>query len=126
MLTPSDPVTTDLIAGGAHVGQTVYLEEGDALEILSHGDFAAHEPTNMRALLLETLRDPERLPAEAWAYHEPATLTPERDALAAGTRAEYALLVEAVRGFYEREDLWFDGDAFDAGVTVFMSFLEAE
>ncbi len=126
VLTPSDPVTTDLIAGGAHVGQTVYLEEGDALEILSHGDFAAHEPTNMRALLLETLRDPERLPAEAWAYHEPATLTPERDALAAGTRAEYALLVEAVRGFYEREDLWFDGDAFDAGVTVFMSFLEAE
>ncbi|MBZ0117486.1 MAG: hypothetical protein K8H88_10850 [Sandaracinaceae bacterium] len=125
VLIPSDPITTDLLPGGSHVGHTIYLEEGDALEILSNTDFAAHEPINERQLILETLRD-DRIPEAAWAYHAMEALNPDREAARAGSVAEYQKLIAVVREYYVSRDLYFDRDAFDASLPTFFSLLEAE
>jgi hypothetical protein len=120
VLLPSDPITTDLIAGGAHVGHTLYLEEGDALEILLHNDFEAHEPTVTRARITETLRD-ARIPATAWAYHPMETFNPARVPSAAGSVAEYEKLIAAIRAYYVDRDATFDREAFDALVPAFLA-----
>lgn len=125
VLLPSDPITTSLLPGGAHVGHTVYLEEGDTLEILSHADFEAHEPVEARRLILETLRDP-RIPEVAWAYREAEALAPGRDPARAGTAAEYRTLIDAVRDYYASRDLFFDVEAYDALNETFLELLEAE
>ena len=125
VLLPSDPITTDLIAGGAHVGHTVYLEEGDALTILSHTDFQAHEPIVLRQRITDTLRD-DRVPETAWAYHAIEELVPTRDAAAAGTLAEYEKLIEAVRRYYVERDQFFDLDAFDRGLGPFRALVTGE
>ena len=122
VLIPSDPITSDLIPGGAHVGHTVYLEEGDTLEILAHKDLAAHEPINMRALITDTLRD-SRVPAEAWAYHEMEVLNPARDGSKAGTISEYEKLIAAVRDYYASRDLFFDVQAYDASASIFLGLV---
>ena len=125
VLLPSDPVTTDLIAGGAHVGHTVYLAVGDALNISSHTDFDAHEPLEERSHILETLRDP-RIPEVAWAYREMEELNPDREEAEAGGVAEYQRLAQAVRDYYTRADLYFDREAFDASTEVFVALVGGE
>lgn len=125
VLNPSDPITTDLLAGGAHVGHTVYLEEGDALTIVSHDDFDAHEPIRIRRRITETLRDP-RIPERAWVYHPIEALVPTRDPAAAGTLPEYEKLITAVRDYYESRDLFFDVDAFERSLAPFRTIVGAE
>ncbi|MFT5354053.1 MAG: hypothetical protein ACI9KE_001253 [Polyangiales bacterium] len=123
VLLPSDPVTTDLIAGGSHVGQTVYLENPNPISIASHSDFEAHEPIVVRQRITDVLRD-TRVPERAWAYQATADLTPLRDDSMAGSASEYTKLIDSVSAYYEDRGLYFDHDAFDAGVGIFLGFIE--
>jgi hypothetical protein len=125
VLLPSDPITTDLIPGGAHVGHTVYLEEGDALNIVSHTDFRAHEVAVTRQLITDTLRD-ERIPDAGWTYHAVEEFVPTRDATAAGTLAEYEKLIDATRRYYADRDQFFDLDAFERGLEPFRALVAGE
>lgn len=123
VLMPSDPVTTDLVAGGSHVGQTVYLENPDPIEIASHTDFEAHEPIVVRERITSALRD-TRIPLRAWAYQDTSTLTPTRDDNMAGSASEYAKLIDTITAYYEDRGLYFDQEAFDASVGIFLGFIE--
>ena len=123
VLMPSDPVTTDLVAGGSHVGQTVYLENPDPVAIASHTDFDAHEPIEVRSRITDALRDP-RVPERAWAYRATAELTPTRDGAMAGSASEYTKLIESITAYYQEHGLYFAQEAFDAGVGIFLGFID--
>ncbi|MFK7998334.1 MAG: hypothetical protein AB8H86_02010 [Polyangiales bacterium] len=123
VLMPSDPVTTDLVAGGSHVGQTVYLENPDPIEIASHTDFDAHEPTVVRERMTSALRD-TRIPERAWAYQDTAALTPTRDEAMVGSASEYAKLIDTITAYYEDRGLYFDQEAFDVSAGLFLGFIE--
>ncbi len=119
VLIPTDPITTERIPGGQHIGQTVYVEQPSAWDALALPDFEAHEPTNVRQRMVETLRD-DRIPPSAWAYHDMEALNPSRDDDEAGHTGEYLKLGDAVRTYYASGDRWFDEDAFDVGFEIFL------
>ena len=123
VLLPSDPVTTDLVAGGSHVGQTVYLENPDPITIASHSDFDAHEPIVVRQRITDSLRD-ARVPERAWAYRDTPELTPLRDDSMAGSASEYTKLINTVTEYYVERGLYFDHEAFDVSAGLFLGFIE--
>lgn len=122
VLIPTDPITSSLTPGTFHVGQSVYLQ-------LPRESFPAdgddHEPVELRADMVDTLDDPERIPAEAWRYVPLADWVPTRDPKQAGTEAEYEKLVDAVREYQLDHAPDFDHDAYEAGVDDFMRLLRA-
>ncbi len=124
VLIPTDPITAEAGTGARHVGQSVYLEVPTAADAGELPNFDDHEPSNERALMLETLRDP-RLPELAWRYREMTEINPGRVEDEAGTEAEYRRLAEAVRTYYDDGDLWFAREAFDDTFEVFLDLLPA-
>lgn len=120
VLIPTDPITTSLIAGGKHVGKTVYVALPRETAPSSGDD---HEPAILREMVVDTLRDPERIPELAWMYREMEELNPSRDPEAAGTPDEYDKLVGATKDYYTDRSLWFDHDSFDAAFLEFQGLL---
>ena len=121
VLVPTDPITNSYLVTGAHVGQTVYLAEP---RDTSPPDTSFHEPEVIRAFMVDTLRDPDRLPASAWRYVALETWSPDRQAEQAGTPAEYDKLIEANAAYYATRGLWFDDEAFSASVQTFHGLLD--
>jgi hypothetical protein len=121
VLIPTDPITTSLIAGGKHVGKTVYVALPRETAPSSGDD---HEPAILREMMVDTLRDPERIPALAWMYREMDELHSSRDPDEAGSPAEYEKLAEATKAYYSDRDLWFDHDSFDASFLEFQTLLQ--
>ncbi len=121
VLLPTDFITTDAIAGGSHVGTSVYLVQPTSEEAAAV-DLDAHEPRNERAAMVTVFDDP-RIPPDAWEYHELEWLVPDRDADAAGTAAEYRKLAAGTLDYYRDRGLPFDEAAFDASLDTFLELL---
>ena len=111
LLISTDPVTTQILPGGSHVGKTVYVN-GDLLtDWFGLPSAAAHEPENIRTFMTDAMGDP-RTPARAWRYTDLAELDPSRDDDQAGSRAEMQKLGDALLRYYADAGQWLDEDAF--------------
>lgn len=123
VLIPTDPITSELIAGVKHVGQTVYLEVPTPEDAGALPDFEDHEPLEIRARMTDVLRD-DRIPSEAWRYHAMEDLHPERVEEEAGTGAEYRRLADVVSAWYAERDQAFAGEEYEAGVEELLGLLD--
>ncbi len=119
VLVPNDPITTEKVAGGKHVGKTVYARK---TSLLQRPDFGAHEPELLRRLLVDALSDAQ-IPPTAWRYREMKELNPERDNAGRGSPVEFRKLSNAVRRYYEQPGHWFDSSAFDKTFEVWSTIL---
>lgn len=120
VLISSDPITSGLIAGGKHVGTTVYLDSPGVVP--DRPDVAGHEPERLRELMLASLQDP-RIPATAWRYRDMVELNPQRDQSRRGSAGEFQKLEDAVLRYYRDNDLRFDEAAFARDAELFNSIL---
>ena len=119
VLIPSDPITTEKLPGGKHVGKTVYVSQPRAIKTFSPPDFQAHEPANIRKQLLSGLNDP-RIPATAWETREMINLNPDRDQSKKGSPGEYFKLASSIERYYHENDIYFDSTGFKLDFNLFL------
>jgi hypothetical protein len=120
VLVSTDPITNDVFDAGRGVGTTVYVNLVCGNGPFGLPDFDAHEPKTIRDFMKLAIADP-RTPAEAWAYVDMETLNPSRNSEAAGSRAEYDKLVDAIERYYEAQGTWFDVEAFRRDYELLLS-----
>lgn len=126
VLLTTDPITTEKIVGGKHVGKTVYVNKRRIMDMVTpwlKGD--SHEPLEIRALMIAGLADP-RIPSTAWRYHAMTDLNPGRDAAGQGSLAEYEKLAGAVQRYYRDNGLWFDHRSFERSFDLFRTLLQSD
>ncbi len=121
VLAPGDPITGSYLVPGFPVGQSVYLADPAETGGPSAED---HEPPRIRALMRDVFRDPDRIPAEAWAYLELDELSPDRNPDNAGTRAEYEKLIEGQQRYEGGHGIWVDDAAVTTSVDHFFRLLD--
>lgn len=125
VLIPSDPITTEKIPSGKHVGKTVYVSKPRFIKAFSPPDIAAHEPKNVRKQMLRGLND-ARIPATAWKTWAMAALNPDRDKSMKGTPEEYAKLVAVIERYYGEKRIYFDLEGLREDFEVFLEVLGGE
>jgi hypothetical protein len=122
VLIPSDPISSQKVPGGKHVGKTVYLSKPKALDAISPPSFSGHEPARLREFLVAGLDDPS-IPTEAWKTYKMTALNPERDKSGKGDSGEYLKLAASIERYYQERGLYFDRDAFKKDVELFLEIL---
>ena len=126
VLVSTDPITTQKVVGGKHVGTSVYVDDPGRLRWISLPNFDAHEPWLIREQLLEGLDDP-RIPSEAvWRYLE----KPELEALGRergrGSLESLSAMAAEVDRFYLEQGAAFDHEGFAADTAMLLSILGEE
>jgi Lipase (class 3) len=117
VLNSKDPITTEKVVGGKHVGKTVYVNKPNLLDAVSPPDFNAHEQRQIRDYMIESLKDP-RIPELAIRYVAMTEINPARNKKKKGSPAELQKLADATNSYYQNNQVWFDGARFDANVAV--------
>ncbi len=125
VLITTDPVTTQKIIGGKHVGKSVYLNEPSILATFALPDVGSHELTKLRDFMVAGLAD-QRIPPTAWRYREMKDVNSERNAARRGSVGEFVKLGAALERYYRGNDLWFDHAAFARDFELFKTILQAE
>lgn len=124
VLIPSDPITTEKIPGGKHVGKTVYVSKPRFYKQLAL-DIKAHEPVNVRKQLSSGLND-SRIPATAWKYWKMTDLNPFRDKSKRGSSEEYTKLASSIKKYYNDRKTVYDSVSFNSDFTLFLEIYNAE
>jgi len=122
VLIPSDPISSQKVPGGKHVGKTVYVSKPKALGAIAPPDFSAHKPLKLRNYLLAGLNDP-RIPPVAWRTHKMIDVNPDQDKSKKGTMGEYLKLTSSVERYYQDGGIHFDLAALKADATLFLEIL---
>jgi hypothetical protein len=117
VLNSRDPITTEKVAGGKHVGKTIYVNDPKLTDIVSGPDVSAHEQEEgIREYLFKSLADP-RMPRTAMRYRSMAEINPARDPKQRGSVAELRKLAASVVTYYTHNGIWFDQTAYDHALT---------
>jgi hypothetical protein len=127
VLIPSDPITTEKIPGGKHVGKTVYVSKPRprVLGMVTPPDLKAHEPMNLRKDLLLGLND-QRIPDTAWQTWKMTQLNPDREKSKKGTPGEYTKLAATIERYYRENGLYFDSTRFKTDFDLFLQIFNAD
>jgi hypothetical protein len=120
VLITTDPVTTQKIIGGKHVGKSVYLNEPSLLATFAPPDVGSHELWKLREFMLAGLTD-QRIPPTAFRYREMKELNPERNPSRRGSAGEFEKLWAALRRFYDGSNLWCDHTDFAEDFKLFQA-----
>jgi hypothetical protein len=120
VLISTDPITSDVLAGGEHVGKTVYANQRCGSSPVGIPDVDSHEPEEIRELILEATAD-TRTPPVAWRYLDMRELNPTRDEDERGSPEEFRKLKDAILSYYADRGLTFDADAFIADFDLMLS-----
>ncbi len=123
VLIPSDPITTEKIPGGKHVGKTVYVSKPSILDPLPPPKFKSHEPAKIRSFLTSGLNDP-RIPVTAWQTHKMTDLNPDRVKSKKGTTGEYLKLASSIERYYRDKGIYFDSSGFKSDFNLFLKIYE--
>ena len=121
VLIPSDPITTEKLPGGKHVGKTVYVSKPKIHEPPS---FKSHQPANIRRLLSKGLND-IRIPSTSWKTWEITDLTPDYDKAKKGTPEEYKKLASSIEQYYQDKEIYFDASGFRSDFNLFMELYKS-
>jgi len=125
VLITTDPVTTQKIIGGKHVGKSVYLNEPSILATFALPNVGSHELTKLREFMVAGLAD-QRIPPTAWRYRKMKDVNPERNEARRASIEEFVKLGAALERYYRGNDLWFDHAAFARDFELFKTILQAE
>ncbi len=125
VLISTDPMTTGKVAGGKHVGKTLYVNRPSAFPSIEMPDVKAHEPKNVREYMLESLAD-SKIPPIAWRYRTANDMNLTHDAAGRASVEEFVELGNATKRYYRSNDVWFDSAAFAQDFELFKRLLEAD
>lgn len=122
VLITTDPITTEKVIGGKHVGKSVYVNKR---RFFDRPSFDSHEPMKIRLFMLASLADP-RIPPIAWRKQTMTELNPERDGDRIPSVAEFEKLAGVIQKYYRDNDQWFDHQAFERDFDLFKTILRTE
>ena len=124
VLIPSDPISSEKIPGGKHVGKTVYVNKPRVLDPLNP-NFKAHEPANIRKRLFVGYDDP-RIPSTSWRKRKMTDLNIDRDKSKKGTPEEYYKLASTIEKYYKENEIYFDFISFKSDFKLFLEIYDME
>lgn len=124
VLVTTDPITTEKVIGGKHVGKTIYANRFGRLAPFTLAKPETHEPEVVRSLLLKTLDDPA-VPAAPVRYREMAEINPGRDQGKRGTEDEFKKLLSALERYNANGGYRFDASDLRKDFEVFLSLVRA-
>lgn len=122
VLISNDPISTEKVAGGKHVGQTIYANEAS---IFSVSTAEAHDPEQVRKLLVQKLNDP-LIPLAEPSYGRIGFLNKSRirdQHLKANILADRSAEIERYYGEYNSH---FDVATFRREFQIYKSFIASE
>lgn len=120
VLNSKDPITTEKVVGGKHVGKTIYVNTPSPRDALPPPDFSAHEQRQIRDYMLASIKDP-KAPAIAIRYRKMAEINPARKARKKGSPEEVSKLATAAKRYYLNRQIWLDHAAYDQEVQLRLS-----
>jgi hypothetical protein len=123
VLIPSDPITTEKVPGGKHVGKTVYVSKPELFAPITQ-NVKAHEPANVRKQLSSGLKD-SRIPSTPWLVWKMTDLNADRDDSKKGSLKEYLKLESSLERYYRDNDMHFDSLGFKLEFDLFMDIYNA-
>ncbi len=123
VLITTDPVTTEKVIGGKHVGKSVYLNEPSFLATFALPDAGSHELSKLRDFMVAGLAD-QRIPPTAGRYREMKDVNPGRNEARRGSVKEFEKLWAAVQRYYRSNGLWFDQEGFRQDFETFKALLQ--
>lgn len=123
-LIPSDPITTEKIPGGKHVGKTIYVSKPRFTDPLIP-NVKAHEPANIRKQLFLGLNDP-RIPTTSWRTRKMTDLNIYRDKSKKGTLKEYHKLASSIEKYYRDNKIYFDSISFRSDFNLFLEISQSK
>jgi hypothetical protein len=118
VLISTDPITSDKVSGGKHVGKTVYVNE----HIFGAPNFESHEPAKIRNHLISTLND-IRIPKSVWEYHDMHKYNPLANKALRGTKNEYKKIAASIEKYHDDKKFHFDFENYNADLNVFLNLL---
>ncbi|MFT4667938.1 MAG: hypothetical protein ACI9XB_004913 [Gammaproteobacteria bacterium] len=122
VLIPSDPISSEKIPGGKHIGKTVYVNKPRVLDPLNP-NFKAHEPANIRKGLFVGFDD-SRIPTTSWRKRKMTDLNIHRDKSKKGTREEYHKLAATIEKYYQENGIYFDSISFKSNFKLFLEIYQ--
>ena len=125
VLISTDPVTTEKVTGGRHVGKTVYANKLGLLAPFAVAKLRSHEPELIRTLMLKSFDDP-RNPPTVIRYRNMTELNPDFDSAARGTIAEFAKLLAALENYYAGSRHRFDVEDVRRDFEIYRSLVSGE
>jgi hypothetical protein len=125
VLNSKDPVTTEKVIGGKHVGQTIYVNRPRLVDLFSPPDFSAHEQSKIRGGMLNSLRDPQ-IPGVAMRYRKMTEINPARIQTAKGSRSEIKKIAASLLNYYVSTGTWFDRASFERNVALRFSIADRQ
>lgn len=117
VLNTKDPITTQKGAGGKHVGKTVYVNPRKFSNLVGAPDFSAHEQRQIRDYILAGLPG-NRSPKLAIRYIDMLKINPTRDSKQNGTPAEVDKLIATVKNYYQKNNIWFNLEAYEKNIAL--------
>ena len=117
VLNSKDPITTEKVAGGKHVGKTVYVNKPSPRDLLPPPDFSAHGQRQIRDLILAKLGG-AGIPELAMLSRPMTEINPGRDASRKGSTEELRKLAAAMKKYYAANGIWLDQAAFDRDLEL--------
>ena len=124
VLITTDPVTTEKIVGGKHVGKSVYLNKPSVLATFALPDVGSHEFLKVRKFMRSGLDD-RRIPPTAFRYRKMREINPKRNAARRGSIKEFEKLRAAIHRYYRSNDLHFDHAKFNQNFEIFTAILQS-
>lgn len=116
VLMSTDPVTTEKIVGGKHVGKSVYVNEPKYFDYLPRLTFAGHEPLVIREFITASVRDPRTPQEPLWRKPKIAEL----DSWSGGESQEEEVrkFVQAYERYCLEHGIVLDEAAFDRDIEL--------
>jgi hypothetical protein len=122
ILDSRDPITTQKVAGGKHVGKTIYADGRRSVGLITLPRGASHEPANVRKLLVAEIQDP-RIPAPPMRFPAMAEVYPDHDTAEIGTRDEIIGLAGAITKFYADRGLVYDLEKHERNLRTYLELV---
>lgn len=122
VLITTDPVTTQKVIGGKHVGKSVYLNDPSLLATFALPDAGSHEMRKVREFMLSGLTD-KRIPPIAFRYRDMKDLNPQRNDGQRGSVEEFEKLWAALARYYRGNGLAFERMGFKRDFELFKAIL---
>lgn len=128
VLISTDPITTDKIAGGKHVGKTIYLND-DAGTFRSKRkipSFDTHELVNIRKQMVSQLPEHSVLwTTQTWRYATMEDMHPHRNQHQKGSVEEYQKMFDVILEFYRVNNIEFNEKTFQSDFDLFLQLLKS-
>ena len=124
VLDSTNPITTEKVAGGKHIGKTIYTNTnaGSISSYLQPPSTVSHELVVIREQMCEALSQPS-IPPTGWKYYTMQEIHPTRNEKRKGSVEEYRQMMNAIEKFYQTNNMNIDLTSVKSDFDLFIQIL---